>query len=397
MLVVAYTLAAIVLLIVNERYSTASNIRFGSDYVLYYATSQVLHEHSPKDVYAITILDAYESKAAGVAMGQALPMIYPPPFLFFALPLRLLPFPASLLAFLCVTTGLFYVTLARFGPVGLPLPLPLLVFSFPAVFAAIVNGQNGLLTGAFLGGALLLAGRRDVWSGLCLGLAFYKPHLALPALVALAAGGHRAAVVTCLGTVFGLYAGSLAVFGIGTWQAFFDNARLAQQLLSGEAFPLAKMMSAYAAARGLGCPNAVAMAVQIVVSVAALGAVAFVWRSPADRCLRVAVASVCILLFPYYSFGYDWVVLLVGLACLFSYAQRTGLAFSAWEKGVIGLAYVSPLLAFALSVKTGVQIAPFALCSLLWVLLRFVRSERRAGQWPTAAAGPLTGSGPAVR
>ena len=390
MLLIAYAVATLALLVVNERFSKASHLRFGSDYVLYYATSQVLHERAARDVYAIDILDAYESRAAGVAMGRALPMLYPPPFLFFAAPLHLLPFGASLLAFLGLTTGLFYAVLARFGPRGLLLPLPLLVFSFPAVFASILNGQNGLLTGALLGAALLLAGRRDVLAGLCLGLAFYKPHLALPALAALVAGGHWRAVMTCLATIFGLCAGSLAVFGGGAWQAFFESARLAQSLLSGESFPLAKMTSAYAAVRGLGGPYALAMAVQAAFSAGALAAVWHVWRIRADRCLAVAVASVGILLFPYYSFNYDWVVLLVGLLCLFCHAQRTGLHFSAFERGVLGLAWVSPLLAYALSVRTGVQIGPLVLGLLLWVLLGWVRNDRRAKQASAGGDGPIS-------
>jgi hypothetical protein len=54
-----------------------------------------------------------------------------------------------------------------------------LAAAFPAVLANFIAGQNGFLSAALLGGALVMLVERPILAGVLLGLLTYKPHLGL--------------------------------------------------------------------------------------------------------------------------------------------------------------------------------------------------------------------------
>ena len=65
----------------------------------------------------------------------------------------------------------------------------LLALAFPAVLVNIGHGQNGFLTAALLGGALVMLDRRPLLAGILFGLLAYKPQFGL--MIPLVLGGER--------------------------------------------------------------------------------------------------------------------------------------------------------------------------------------------------------------
>ena len=65
----------------------------------------------------------------------------------------------------------------------------LVALAFPAVLINIGHGQNGFLTAALLGGALVVLERRPIMAGFMLGLLVYKPQYGLLLPLVLAVSG----------------------------------------------------------------------------------------------------------------------------------------------------------------------------------------------------------------
>jgi len=66
-----------------------------------------------------------------------------------------------------------------------------LALAFPGTFQNFIQGQNGFLSAALLGGGLVILERFPLTGGMLLGALSYKPHLAALIPVALLAGRLR--------------------------------------------------------------------------------------------------------------------------------------------------------------------------------------------------------------
>jgi len=96
-----------------------------------------------------------------------------PPFCFaVAFLVASLPYALGLALWLAASFAAYLAAILAI----LPRPETLLIAAaFPAVFVNIGHGQNGFLTAALLGGALLLLDRRPWLAGVMIGLLAYKP------------------------------------------------------------------------------------------------------------------------------------------------------------------------------------------------------------------------------
>src|SRR5690606_9608280 len=114
---------------------------------------------------------------------------YPPVFLLVCAVLGLLPYLPAFYLFQALTLPAYLLvarrTLRETGWAGWVLAL-----AAPAAYWNFGLGQNGFLTAALFGGALLLVDRRPVLAGVLFGLICYKPHFGLLIPVALAASGN---------------------------------------------------------------------------------------------------------------------------------------------------------------------------------------------------------------
>jgi hypothetical protein len=292
---------------------------------------------------------------------------YPPPFLLIWLPLGLLPYNAALALWLVVTSLAYGLVIRRLLPKRWPAAL--IVIAFPAFLLNAEHGQNGALSAALFGMAALHLDRRPGLAGACLGALCFKPQLALLVLPGLLLALRWRALALAVGTGAAMCAVSWAVFGTAAWIGFFADLHLARAALEAGWVGFQKMTSPFAAVRLLGGGIALAGVVQWIVSLAALGVVAFVARRrPGAAAAEVATMATASCLATPFLLDYDLMLLAVPLAWVASMAD--GDRFLPWEKTVLAAGFVLPMVARAIAWTVGIPITPVVVSALLAVVVR---------------------------
>jgi len=348
----------------------------GTDFSNVYAAGTLVRQGHPADAY-----DPARQHAAEIAVfgGRDVPFFgwhYPPFFLTVAALLAHLPYAAALLVWL-VATGLAYGAAMRgiLAPVALPrAEIWLAIFAFPAVLVNVGHGQNGFLTAALLGGALLVLERRPALAGLLIGLMAYKPQFGVLVPVALLAAARWTTIATACATVAALGLATTLLMGAEIWPAFLASTRFTQHVVLEEgALGWAKAQSIFAAARlwGLGVPAAYGL--QLGLGLALAATLAWLWRSAADHALKAAaLACACLLATPY-VLDYDLVALGVAIAFYVRHGMARG--FRDGEISLLAAAWLMPLLARTVMSASGIPLGLIALLSLYVMLLRRARAD----------------------
>jgi hypothetical protein len=310
-----------------------------------------------------------EAVGAQLPQDKILPYLYPPVFLLLCLPLAAFPYLVAMPLFL----GLGFVGNALQLRVLLPqrwAALPIWVL--PGAVMNAVIGQNGFVSAAAFGGAMLLLESRPIAAGACLGLFAYKPHLALCIPLALAAARRFAAFLACAASAALLASASWLILGIGAWREFFAHAHVLRAVLaSPEVWP--KLVSVYAAIRLLHGGTGLAFAGQLIVSVVCLAAVAYVCAGRPGGRAEMATLIVAALLCTPYAMDYDLVCLGLPMAWLAGEAMRDG--WRPWEKLALLACFVVPLFARGVNLGFGVPLAPFCLAGLLGCVVSRARAR----------------------
>ena len=349
----------------------------GTDFLDVYAAGLMARDGHPSLVYDWQAHGAVE--AAVVAFDGYYGWHYPPMFLFLAEPLAALPYLAALSLYLAVTFALYLAALPALArrPTGSPAaaaawPLSAMLWwaaGFPAVFLNLGHGQNGFLTTALLAGGLALTGRRPFMAGVLFGCLAYKPQFAVLIPVALLAGRQWKTVATTAATAGGLALASFAVFGPDTWIAFFGSLDKTRTLVleqGGTGWP--KIVSVFSAVRMLGGGIPAAYALQTAVTLAAVAAVAWVWVRRPNSTLAAGLTALAVPLTTPYVLDYDLVVIAPAVFLLARLGVDTG--FRPWEKSLLALITLAPLLARGIGMSLGVPIVPPILLLTLAVFLR---------------------------
>lgn len=340
----------------------------GSDFISFWTTGQMLREGgNPYDGAAhIAAQRAFFASDSGYTA-----FFYPPSFLPFCWPLGAQGYFPALAGWL-VATGTLYVVAARrwLADSGLKAPLWLLLLAFPAVPIVVTHGQTSFLVAGLLGLGLLCVPTRKVLAGVLLGLATIKPQFGLLVPIALIVTGEWRVFGTAAVTALALALLSAALFGPQSWLDWLAASERAQAALQNGEVPFAKMMSPFAAAKLLGAGTAAAVAVQGVVTLAVMAAVAWAgWQrkftfTPALGALVLAGAP---LATPF-VLDYDMVLLTFPLLWLAGEGLRDG--WRNWEKLALTLAFVAPALARPLALNAGLPVMVVVAAGLLWVVLR---------------------------
>ncbi len=97
---------------------------------------------------------------------------YPPMYLLVVMPLALLPYAWSLIIWTVANFAAYLGVMWKVDPEREALWLAV---AFPGALVNLTNGQNGFLTLALLGTALLTVERRPIVAGVLFGLMSYKP------------------------------------------------------------------------------------------------------------------------------------------------------------------------------------------------------------------------------
>jgi hypothetical protein len=328
-----------------------------------------------------TVFDPVAYKAfVAAAFGAKLPThmwSYPPNYLLFAIAFGWLSPWHAILAFDAVSLA-FLVAVLRLA--RLPWLLVLAVATSPVALENILEGQNGALITALLGGGLLLLEFRPRLAGILIGLATIKPQLGLVLPLHLWRRSRTGFGFALLAAI-ALAAASCAAFGTGAWVAFWHVTRPAMNnvLLTGQPPEFAGgLISVFAACRNLGVHPA--LAIQAALSVAAI-LIAARSKNPVEVLILAALAS------PYL---HDYDLLGVTLAVALLVQDRLRHGFAPGEPVLFCLAWAGPGAMPWLP-----QIAQFTPLVLLLLLASAVRRDRvlpcdsrKAPYLPASSAGP---------
>jgi len=220
----------------------------------------------------------------------------------------------------------------------------LLTLAFPAVLINIGHGQNGFLTAALLGGALVMLERRPVAAGILFGLLVYKPQYGLLIPPALIASGRWKCFASAAITVALLTLATTLVFGMEAWRAFFASTEFTRTVVLEQGNTgWHKIQSVFAWARMWGAPIPLAYALQVGVILGIAAALVWLWRSAAPYPLKAAALCLATILATPYSFDYDMMVLAPAIA--FVAVDGFTRNFGPWEKTLLAILWLVPILA----------------------------------------------------
>lgn len=354
----------------------------GYDFITFWSAARLALEGRPEAAYDWQAIMAMHRVAVPALTETPFLWHYPPTYLLTVLPLGLLPYLVALVAFLAATTILWAALMRKL----LPDPRAwLAVAAAPAGIINVMHGQNGFLTAALAGLALLSLDRRPIRAGVFIGLLAIKPHLALLFPVALAAQGRWRTFVTAAVTAFLFVGLSVTAFGLKTATAFLHNLPKVPILIDAGWLPRGMMPSGYAFALASGAPPAIAMVLQAMVALAALACVVIAWQSASvSGEIKSATLVTASLLVSPYIFYYDMTWLVLSLVWLGMAGRRTG--FYRGEREVLVAAWAVPLVMVPVHAVTSVQLGFVATALVLAVATRRALIESgRPSLWPAGA------------
>lgn len=344
----------------------------GTDFMDVWAAGKLALAGDPAAAYDYARHYEVQRHALNWHAGETAPYFgwhYPPMFLLIAAPLALLPYGLAVALWMALTLPLYLVVIRQIVPHRHWL---IVALAFPAVFVNLGHGQNGFLTTALLGAALLVLGSRPFLAGVFLGLLSYKPQFGILIPLALVVGFYWRTFLAAAATTIVVALASYAAFGLETWRAFFASLRLTRgYVLEQGATGWEKIQSAFSAVRMLGGSIEAAYAVQAAVFALAAVAVVIVWRQPGKHALKASILATASLLATPYVLDYDLMVLALPIAWLIAEARQTG--FLTWEKAGLALCFLLPLVSRSIG-SLGVPIGPFAMLLLLALIVRRSRA-----------------------
>jgi alpha-1,2-mannosyltransferase len=335
----------------------------GSDFVQFWAASKMALSGEASEIYNHTRVFLVEEAVTG--KFYPLPFHYPPIMLLMILPLALLPYLVSLAAWLGVTFVSYLSILRRVVPHPVA---KWLILAFPGVFQNFIHGQNGFLSGVFLGGGLILVDRSPLWAGILLGLLSYKPQFLPMIPIALLFGRRWKALAGMAFSSGTLIVISLLAFGPEPWIAFWKNIPVAVKMVETGATPLHQLQTVFGAAILAGLDLPIARILHSTVAVIAAGVMSRLWLKNAPFFLRASSLALGILLLPPHVNSYDMTILALPLAWVGWEGYTRG--WLSWEINILALCWIMPLISVGIAAKMRIQIAPLALMVLMVLVIR---------------------------
>jgi arabinofuranan 3-O-arabinosyltransferase len=350
-----------------------------TDFVNVWAGGRQALDGSATAAYDLALHKAAEVAAVGHAFDGHYPWIYPPTFLFAATLLALLPYVQAQAVWMLLTFPIYAAAIRRI--IGDRMGI-LLACAFPGILSNAMVGQNGFVTAALFGGALLFMERRPILAGCLIGLLSFKPHLGILFPIALIAGGHWRVIAAAATVVVVLFVASSLVFGIGTWEAFLHALPVASQasLTDGRA-DWAKLQSVFGLIRMIGGSEGLAWTLQAMLMAGIAVALGAIWRSKVSFDVKAGALVTGALLSTPYLFMYDLVVLAVPMAFLLRAGRNNGDA----QGDIVGLGAASLLILVFPFVKAPVGLAAILMIAALTghrALIYFMRVDASIAHAP---------------
>ncbi|MEM9937604.1 MAG: glycosyltransferase family 87 protein [Pseudomonadota bacterium] len=266
---------------------------------------------------------------------------YPPFFLLAAALLAFLPYTLGWLAWMAVTLPAYVAVMGRLlqGRTALFAAL-----AFPPVAINFLHGQNGFLTAALIGGAMVCLNPRPWMAGVLIGLLAYKPQYGLLIPLVLLVGGHYRTFFSASLTVLTLCAISTLVFGMEIWLAFYESRHFTQHhILEAGSTGWYRIQSVFAATRMWGVSIPVAYAIQILLALSVVAGTVWVWASKTDFIWKASTLISGSLLLTPYILDYDLVAMAPAIALVAGYGLKHG--FLPYEKASLAFVWAAPFFA----------------------------------------------------
>jgi alpha-1,2-mannosyltransferase len=290
---------------------------------------------------------------------------YPPHFLLLTWPWALMPY---MLAYVLYSLfGLVLYLLVVGEGRRRPDQLLLLILA-PAVIVNIWCGQTGFLVAVFLVGGLICLDRRPMLAGVLFGLLSIKPQLGLLIPLMLALTGRWRTIAAAAATVALMVAGASLAFGADVWEAYWRDAMPTQAAVVAKDFEhfMVHMPTVFMNLRIAGFSIAAAMAAQLVVSAATVGAITWTFWRPRDRDLSNMLFVTAAFVVTPYAFNYDMVAFSWVALKLMERTDNDG-----WDYGLMLTVWAIPFLTVPIGMAgVPVSVAPMIALGgrLLWRL-----------------------------
>ena len=295
---------------------------------------------------------------------------YPPTFYLLILPLGILPYLPAYLAFMLPTLACYVLVIYRIVPRNETLWI---LGSFSGIWMNLLRGQNGFLTAALAGAALLCMERRPILSGILFGLLIIKPHLALLFPVALIAIGAWRILLIAAAVSIGFMVTGTAILGVNTFSAWLHAMNAARELMEGNGPAYwTHMPTIFSFFRLIGAPITVSYGAHMIVASCAIASVWWVWRHCTSLELRGAVLTAATCLVSPYLLEYDLTWIALPIAWLSKHAMQYG--WLRGEREVMVAAWITPFTMGYISQHfVPINIGPLVLIGMLWIVVRRVR------------------------
>lgn len=344
-----------------------SGARLANDFIGFWPAGQLILDGKADLIYNEAAHKAAGSAVIGYDFEGTYPLFYPPPaMLLFAL-LATMPYMTSYIVWVTLNPLPYIYVFTRI--VGDPRAI-LLACAFPALLANVIIGQNGCVTAALFGGALLAMPKRPILAGVLIGLLTYKPHFGILIPIALLASQQWRVTVAATVTALAMAALSLGILGAGAWEGFLNAILSANQnTLTGGRHDWSKLQSLFGLVRVLGGSVDLAWVVHGTAMAVMAVWVFIAWSGRQPFAIKAAVLSVGAVIAAPYVYMYDVMLLAIPVAFLLRDARERG--FLPGELLGIGVAclLLGTFPIFKLPVGVGSELIVASLIARRWFAL----------------------------
>ena len=244
--------------------------------------------------------------------------------------------------------------------------------AFPAMFVNLGHGHNGFLTAALMAAALVSLDRRPWLAGVLFGCLAYKPQFGVLIPLVLIAGGYWRSVAAATVTVAALALAVTLAFGTEVWTAFLASTQFTRTVVLEQGDTgWHKIQSVFSIVRMWGGGVTLGYAAQLAVTLFVAAALVWLWRGRSSFALKAAALAIGTILATPYSLDYDLMLLAPAIAFLAVDGRERG--FGPYEKTVLALLWLAPLVTRSVAQATLIPLAvPLMLIAFALMLRRAI-------------------------
>lgn len=342
-----------------------TSLAVGRDFLNFWMYGRAAWSDNAGAFYDIAIYHAAIRDLVGYSLnGQN--WSYPPSIMLLAAPFGKLGYLTALAIWTVLGLGLF-VWVARRNVSDWRVLLPVLIS--PAALMCLISGQSAFVTGALLISVFALMDRKPLMAGFLIGLLTIKPQLGMLFPFFLIASQRWRVFGAAALTTVALVAITTAIFGTQVWVDFIQKGLPVQGMVLADPDRIATPFfpTVFMNLRGLDASYTLAMSVQAVFSIFAIGALiwAAAFRRDANPAMAMALFFACTVCASPYLLSYDLVPLTFAAIALLASGRldRAG-------RRVVQLVFWIPALQLALGTYHIPGPALIAPIFVAWLVMR---------------------------